>query len=255
MVYRPASSLATMPEVEGAGVALHYAERGEGRPLLVIHGLASDAEAWSAQLDALAGAGARAIAYDRRGYGSSGSPEPYVATTVQEQAQDAAALLERLGALPALLVGDGFGALVALELLVRRPKLATGAVLVDVPLFAFVPAATEALAAQRERLEQALREGGPQAALRAWLGDTAGSVSGARARTWERGFFADYAGQASWSPSRRELRAIGLPVAVVTGPASPAHVVAAADAAAALLPAVRRLHDGDAVAAALALLR
>ena len=254
MVYRPASSLATMPETEGAGVALHYAERGEGHPLLVIHGLASDAEAWSSQLDALAGAGARAIAYDRRGYGSSGAPEPYVATTVQEQAQDAAALLERLDALPALLVGDGFGALVALELLVRRPEVATGAVLVDLPLFAFVPAATEALAAQRESLEQALREGGPQAALRAWLGDAAGAVDVSRARTWERGFFADYAGQASWSPSRRELRAIGLPVAVVTGPASPAHTLAAADAAATLLPAVRRLHDGDAVAAAVALL-
>jgi pimeloyl-ACP methyl ester carboxylesterase len=243
-----------MPETEGAGVELHYAERGEGRPLLVIHGLASDAQAWSSQLDELAGAGARAIAFDRRGYGASGAPEPYAATTVQEQAQDAAALLERLDAAPALLVGDGFGALVALELLVRRPALATGAVLVDVPLFAFVPAATEALAAQRERLEQALRDGGPQAALRAWLGDAAAAVSDTRARTWERGFFADYAGQASWSPSRRELRAIELPVAVVTSPASPAYTDAAADAAAALLPAARRLHDGDAVAAAVALL-
>ena len=243
-----------MPQTEGAGVALHYVERGGGWPLLVIHGLASDAQAWSTRLDELAGAGARAIAYDRRGYGASGAPEPYVATTVQEQAQDAAALLERLDAAPAVLVGDGFGALVALELLVRRPALATGAVLAEVPLFAYVPAATEALAAQRELLEQALRDGGPQAALRAWLGEEAGSVGAERARTWQRGFFADYAGQASWSPSRRELRAIGLPVAVVTGPATPAHTVAAADAAATLLPAARRLQDGDAVAAAVALL-
>jgi pimeloyl-ACP methyl ester carboxylesterase len=143
---------------------------------------------------------------------------------------------------------------VALELLVRCPALATGAVLADLPLFAFVPAATEALAAQRQLLEQALRDGGPQAALRAWLGDGAAAVSDERAHTWERGFFADYAGQASWSPSRRELRAIELPVAVVTGPASPAHTVAAADAAATLLPGARRLRDGDAVAAAVALL-
>jgi pimeloyl-ACP methyl ester carboxylesterase len=243
-----------MPEIEGAGVALHYVERGGGQPLLVIHGLASDAQAWERQLDVLAGAGARAIAYDRRGYGSSGAPEPYVATTVQEQAQDAAAVLERLDAAPALLVGDGFGALVALELLVRLPALATGAVLADVPLFAFVPAATEALSEQRERLEQALRDGGPQAAVLAWLGDAAPADSVSRARTWQRGFFADYAGQASWSPSRRELRAIAVPVVVVTGPASPDHTVAAADAAAALLPAARRTHDGDAVAAAVTLL-
>jgi pimeloyl-ACP methyl ester carboxylesterase len=243
-----------MPEIEGAGVELHYVERGSGPPVLVIHGLASDAEAWSPQLEALADAGARAIAYDRRGYGASGAPEPYLATTVQEQAQDAATLLERLDAAPALLLGDGFGALVALDLLVRRPVLATGAVLGDVPLFAFVPAATEALAAQRELLEQALRDGGPQAAMRAWLGGAADAAGAPRAPTWQRGFFADYAGQASWSPSRRELRAIGLPVAVVTGPTSAAHTVAAADAAATLLPAARRTHDGDVVAAAVALL-
>jgi pimeloyl-ACP methyl ester carboxylesterase len=241
-----------MPEIEGAGVALHYAERGSGPPLLVIHGLASDGQAWSAQVDAMAAAGFRAIAYDRRGYGSSGSPSPYVATTVQEQAEDAAALLGRLGAAPALLVGDGFGALVALELLVRRPLLATGAVLSDLPLFAFVPAATEALAAQRELLEGALRDGGPQAALLAWLGN--GADAPARAASWRRGFFADYAGQSSWSPSRRELRGIEVPVAVVTGSSSAAHVVAAADAAAALVPGAVRSHDGDVVGAAVALL-
>jgi pimeloyl-ACP methyl ester carboxylesterase len=241
-----------MPEIEGAGVALNYVEHGSGHPLLVVHGLASDARAWRPRLDALAQAGARAIAYDRRGYGASGAPQPYAATTVQEQSEDAAAVLERLAAAPALLVGEGFGALVALELLARRPVLATGAVLADLPLFAFVPEASEALAAQRQRLEEALRDGGPQAALRAWVGDAADE---ARVRTWQRGFFADYAGQASWSPSRRELRAVALPVAVVTGPQSPSPVVAAADAAAALMPAARRAHDGDVVAAAASLLR
>ncbi len=85
-----------MPEVEGAGVALHYDERGDGRPLLVVHGMASDAAAWAPALDELAAAGARAIAYDRRGYGASGAPQPYAATTIQEQAEDAAALMTAL---------------------------------------------------------------------------------------------------------------------------------------------------------------
>jgi pimeloyl-ACP methyl ester carboxylesterase len=239
-----------MPEIEGAGVALHYDERGQGPPLLVIHGLASDAEAWSARLDEWAGAGLRAIAYDRRGYGASGAPDVFAATTVQEQAEDAAALLGRLRAAPALVVGDGFGALIALELLVRRPILVSAAVLSELPLFAFVPAATEVLAAQRLALEDALREGGPPAALRAWLGEGADL---SRAESWKRGFFADYAGQASWSPSRRELRAVAAPVAVVTSGSSPAHVVEACDACAALVPRALRLRDGDVVAAALAL--
>jgi pimeloyl-ACP methyl ester carboxylesterase len=243
-----------MPHAEGAGVALQYVERGDGAPLLVVHGMASDATEWAPALDELAAAGARAIAYDRRGYGASGAPEPYAATTVQEQAQDAGALLLALAAAPALLVGEGFGALVVLELLVRRPELARAAVVVDPPLHAFVPEATMALAAERELLEQALREGGPAAAVRAWLGDGTDPGRAERAAAAQLGFFADYAGQASWSPSRRELRAVGVPVAVVTGPDTAAFVVAAADAAAALLPDVRRARDGDVVAAARALL-
>ena len=45
-----------------------------------------------------------------------------------------------------------------------------------------------------------------------------------------------------------------MPVALVTGPGTPVHVVAAAEAAAKLLPDARRRIDGDIVAAARALL-
>ncbi len=250
-----------MPTVEGAGVALDYAERGEGRPVLLVHGIGSDAAAWTTALHELAEAGARAIAFDRRGYGASGAPQPYVATTVQEQAEDAAALLQALDAAPALLAGEGFGALIVLELLVRRPRLATAAVLADAPLFAFVPAATAALADERTLLEKALRDGGPGDAIEAWLhaaaarrGERADPARVESARASPLGFFADYAGQASWSPSRRELRAIGMPVAVVTGPRSAPHTVAAADAMASLLADARRSADGDLLAAAFELL-
>jgi pimeloyl-ACP methyl ester carboxylesterase len=243
-----------MPQIEGAGVALHYDERGDGPALLVIHGMASDAATWADALDEFAGAGARAIAYDRRGYGASGAPQPYVATTVQEQAQDAAELLDGLQAAPALLVGDGFGALVALELLVRRPELAAGAVLAEPPLFAFVPQATEMLAEQRQRLEDALRQGGPEAGVQAWLGDEVSAERLRRARVSYLGFYADYAGQSSWSPSRRELRVVAAPVVVVTDTASVPHVVAAAEALSGLLGDVRHARDGGIVAAARALL-
>jgi pimeloyl-ACP methyl ester carboxylesterase len=175
---------------------------------------------------------------------------------VQEQAEDVAALLGAVDATPALLVGDGFGALVVLELLVRRPALARAAVLADPPLFAFVPAATPALADERTLLEQGLRDGGPPAAVRAWLAGTgiaADDARAARAVAAARGFFADYAGQSSWSPSRGELRAVGVPLMVVTGPATPPHVVEAAEAVTRLVPGAQRTDDGDVVAAALAL--
>ena len=89
------------PSVEGAGVALNVVERGSGRAVLLVHGIASDAQALEPIADALSSQ-ARVIAYDRRGYGSSGAPEPYHGTTVAEQAEDAAALLRALDPGPAL---------------------------------------------------------------------------------------------------------------------------------------------------------
>jgi pimeloyl-ACP methyl ester carboxylesterase len=241
------------PSVEGAGVALSVVERGSGPAVLLVHGMASDAQALAPLAEALA-RDARVIAYDRRGYGSSGAPEPYHGTTVEEQTEDAAALLRALHAGPALVCGDGFGALVALDLAKRHGALVRSVVLADPPLFMFVPEATERLAAQRADLEEAMREGGPAAGVDAWLSGRVGGEALARARAAHSGFFADYAGLASLPVSRRELRALDVPAVVVTGPSSPPHVVAAADALTELLPAARRAHDGDLAAAAQSLL-
>jgi pimeloyl-ACP methyl ester carboxylesterase len=239
-----------MPTVEGAGVELAYEDSGMHPPTtLVVHGMASSAAAAAGLRAALAG---RVIAHDRRGYGGSGAPEPYAATTVQEQGEDAAALLAALGVARARIVGLGFGALVALDLLVRRPELVEAAVLSDAPLYAFVPAANEDLAAQRAMLEDALRQGGPREAIARWLGPHADAETVERAQASPRGFFADYAGVATWSPSRRELRAIAAPVVFVTT-ADDSHLATAADEAAALVPGAVRRTDGDIVAAALAL--
>jgi pimeloyl-ACP methyl ester carboxylesterase len=239
-----------MPTVEGAGVELAYEDSGTGPPVtLAIHGIASGVWAAAALREALAG---RVIAYDRRGYGASGAPEPYAATTVQEQGEDAAALLAAVGVERARVVGMGFGGLVALDLLVRRPRLVEAAVLVNVPLYAFVPAANEDLAAVRGLLEDALRAGGPSAAIAAWLGPHAAGAFLERAQASPRGFFADYAGLATWSPSRRELRSIRVPVAFVTDEGD-RHMATAADEAAALVPGAVRRTDGDVVAAANAL--
>ncbi|MGZ6674042.1 MAG: alpha/beta fold hydrolase [Solirubrobacteraceae bacterium] len=241
------------PSVEGAGVALNVVEHGAGAPVLLIHGLAADAQAMAPVAQALAGE-ARVIAYDRRGYGSSGAPEPYRGTTVEEQAQDAAAVLGALEPGAAVVCGDGFGALVALDLAKRHRALVRAVVLCDPPLFMFVPEATERLAAQHAEMEAAVRERGPEAGVEAWLAGRADGRALERARAAYHAFFADYAGLASWPVTRRELRSMDLPAVVLTGPGTPAHVVAAADALAGLMPAARRADDGDLVAAARTLL-
>src|SRR5437762_776357 len=103
-----------MPTVEGAGVELAYEECGAGEPLVLVHGMAADRAVWRD----VAPPGARTIAYDRRGYGGSGAPEPYDRTTVNEQAEDLAALLHAINAAPAVAAGADFGALVVLDVLV-----------------------------------------------------------------------------------------------------------------------------------------
>jgi pimeloyl-ACP methyl ester carboxylesterase len=239
----------TLPDVseaeriEGAGVELAVEVRGEGRPLLLVHDLAADRRALATAAAAAHALGARAIAYDRRGYGDSGAPEPYEGTTVQEQAQDALALLRALGADggDALALGDGFGALVVLDLLVRLPGLLAGAVLVQPPLNQLSEEAAAVLSTQRELLEAALRDGGPAAAVEAWR---PGADAGVRAA--HRAFFADFGGLASWPVTRRELRAVTVPVVVVTGSATPPHLLTAADALAELLGDGRRLRGEDA---------
>ncbi|WP_425230099.1 alpha/beta fold hydrolase [Sphingomonas sp.] len=56
------------------GTELYVKDWGSGRPVILIHGWPLSADMWDAQAMALAEAGFRAIAYDRRGFGRSGQP-------------------------------------------------------------------------------------------------------------------------------------------------------------------------------------
>lgn len=99
-------------------------------PALLIHGTAP--AAWGELPVLLADAGHRALAYDRRGFGTSDVAR---ATSLTEHAYDAAAELERLGT-PAVVVGWSIGGVVALEVAACRPELVAGLVLLEPPLHA-----------------------------------------------------------------------------------------------------------------------
>jgi pimeloyl-ACP methyl ester carboxylesterase len=232
---------------EGAGVALAYEIDGSGTDVLLVHDIASD------RLALPVVPGARSIRYDRRGYGESGAPEPYVGTTVMEQAEDAAALLASLEVSDAVVAGVGFGALIALDLAVRHTALVRAVVAADPPLYAFVPDANEELAEQRRVLQDSMATGGVDAAVEAWLAGRADPDALARAKASHQGFFADYAGLASWPVTRGQLRSLSVPLTVVTSPSTPWHVARAAEAIVALVPGAEHRTDGDITAAAAAL--
>ncbi|KDN87036.1 alpha/beta fold hydrolase [Kitasatospora cheerisanensis] len=53
------------------GVELYYKDWGRGRPVVFLHGWPLNGDAWQDQLKAVADAGYRGIAHDRRGHGRS----------------------------------------------------------------------------------------------------------------------------------------------------------------------------------------
>jgi pimeloyl-ACP methyl ester carboxylesterase len=56
------------------GTRLYVKTWGEGAPVVLIHGWPLSADSWDPQMNALADAGYKAIAYDRRGFGRSDQP-------------------------------------------------------------------------------------------------------------------------------------------------------------------------------------
>lgn len=108
-----------MPQIRVNGVSLYYEEHGAGEPILCIHGTGSSAAFWVDATHELATHG-RTVVYDRRGFARSERPEPFV-TSVHQHADDAAALIEALGAAPAIVIGRSYGGNVALDLALRYP--------------------------------------------------------------------------------------------------------------------------------------
>jgi esterase len=108
-----------VPEVRANGVSLYYEEHGTGEPIVCIHGTLSSAALWS-EAAAELGTRGRAIVYDRRGFSRSERPEPFVAD-VHLHADDAAALIDALAAVPAIVVGRSAGGEIAVDLALRYP--------------------------------------------------------------------------------------------------------------------------------------
>jgi non-heme chloroperoxidase len=90
------------------GTQLYVKDWGSGRPVVLLHGWPLSADSWDAQAMALADAGLRAIAYDRRGFGRS--DQPWTGYDYDTLADDLADVLKETGAEEdATLVGFSMG--------------------------------------------------------------------------------------------------------------------------------------------------
>ena len=101
-------------------VELYVHEKGEGRPLVALHGGPGlDGSVWFPGLDPLADEGWWILAVDHRGNGRSGSGDP-VSWTVPQMADDVQAVIERLGLAEPVVIGWSFGTFVAQAHMVRH---------------------------------------------------------------------------------------------------------------------------------------
>ncbi len=86
---------------------LYVKDWGSGRPVILTHGWPLSADTWDEAAMAIANAGFRAIAYDRRGFGRSDQPlDGYNYDTL---ADDLAAVIAETGATDATIVGFSMG--------------------------------------------------------------------------------------------------------------------------------------------------
>jgi pimeloyl-ACP methyl ester carboxylesterase len=224
---------------------------------VLIHGVGQSGKPWADDLAGLA-ADCRLIVYDRRGYGSSGSsPRDW-----QAHREDAAALIEALQAVPAVIAGYSGGCIVALDLVLKRPDLAMGVVLIDPACNigrCITPGLVRALATAH--VLRGLR--GEERGAESWLRYLASYPTGGSALdrvSAERrahllantdGIFADLGSGGGAHVDETRLAAIDPPVTIVTAKLSPPFLRSSSERLRRLMPQARSLtleHSGHFVA-------
>jgi pimeloyl-ACP methyl ester carboxylesterase len=147
------------------GTSLYYERQGTGPAVFYIAGSTGDAGNFSPAAALLADE-FTVVTYDRRGNSRSPPPSGWTTTSVGEQADDAAALINTLNLAPTVVFGASVGGLIALDLVIRHPHLVRACVLQEPSIFFVLPDPTAELSARRAILTEALRSGGPREAVK-----------------------------------------------------------------------------------------
>jgi len=154
---------------------LQAPEAGQGKPLVLLHGLFGSARNWGAVQKALA-AEYRVVALDLRNHGAS-AHAPGMGYAAQ--AEDVAETLAALGIGNAALLGHSMGGKVAMMLALTRPSLVERLIVADIAPRPYPPALRATVGAMqavplrsgltRQEADQALRAAVPEAPIRSFL--------------------------------------------------------------------------------------
>lgn len=110
------------------GIEIGYDVAGDGQAVLFTHGYQASRRMWEPQLAALAPR-YKAIAWDLRGHGESGTPDDPAQYSHELMLGDMLALLEHVGADKAVLVGHSLGGFGSLRFYLEHPEMVRALVL------------------------------------------------------------------------------------------------------------------------------
>ncbi|WOL03289.1 bifunctional epoxide hydrolase 2 [Canna indica] len=120
-------------------ITMHVAEKGEGPPVLLIHGFPELWYSWRHQILGLAARGYRAIAPDLRGYGDTSAPPSVASYSVFHIVGDVIALLDALAIPEVFVVGHDWGAIISWYVCLFRPDRVKALVNLSVAFSPFLP--------------------------------------------------------------------------------------------------------------------
>jgi len=162
----PYQEYSSFAEVDG--VRIHYQDKGNGTPLVLIHGYTSSVYSWKDVFELLS-QNFRVIAIDLKGFGFSGKPDGDYSR--RAQAVLVSHLLEQLHIEHAWICGNSMGGEVALNLALVNPGRVSGLILIDsngvhvqgssslAPSYLLIPGLGRILTALALRSDKLVRQG------------------------------------------------------------------------------------------------
>jgi len=119
-----------MPNIDRAGVKIHYEVHGSGPPLILTHGYSFTSDMWRGQIEALS-KHHKLVLWDMRGHGQSDYPLDPKAYSEALTVADIAALLDEIGAESAIVGGLSLGGYMSLAFYRAHPNRVRALLIID----------------------------------------------------------------------------------------------------------------------------
>lgn len=108
---------------------IHYSVKGEGKPLIILHGLGNNSESWTKQLNGLSEE-FKVIAWDAPGYGQSSDPAEEF-TNFSQFADVLKQFVDALGLEQFYLLGHSMGSAIAIDFTYRYKERVESLIIAD----------------------------------------------------------------------------------------------------------------------------